>query len=314
MPKRTNAFQRLVALIEAQLQPLGVEVTESKEFRDSITGKVREVDIAIETKVGVHPVAIGIECIDRKRPAPVTWIEQIHDRSQTLEGLHKTVAVSRSGFTGPALVKAERYNIVTITFQEAEESDWVERSRQLLQLKELGVEVIAGERKGVKILVAPPSDPPYPPPPQFGNQDETILYDPTGNPLLSVGEAADSAFKEPAVWEKITEVVAPNTFVRYVLEVIYRNGTYVVDIVGNHHQVSHINVEGEFHKLVSAIPLERTIYQSTAVLHGEGEVFGQPAQVIATERESGGTQFTVAIGRPTPPKPDEAQPNKPRRS
>src|SRR5215216_694661 len=120
MPKRTNSFQRLVALIEDQLQPLGVEVTESKEFRDSVTGRVREVDVAIETKVGVHSFAIGIECIDRARPTPVTWIEQIHARSQNLEGLHKTVAVSRSGFTKPALIKAEQYNFVAITLREAE--------------------------------------------------------------------------------------------------------------------------------------------------------------------------------------------------
>jgi hypothetical protein len=305
MPRRTNAFQRLVALIEDQLQPFGVEVTESKEFRDSITGDVREVDIAIETKVGGHSVAIGIECINRRRPASVTWIEQIHDRGQTLEGLHKTVAVSRSGFTKPALVKAERYNIVAITLREAEESNWVERARKLLQLKELGVEVIVGVRKGVQILVAPPSAPPYPPPPRFDNQDETMLYDPTGRPLGTVGQAADNVFSEPAVWETIAQVVAPNTFVRSVLEAMYRNGTYVEDAAGNNHQVSHINVEGEFHKVVSAIPLERTSYLSAAVLHGEGEVFGQPAQVVATEQEDGTTQFTVAIGKPRPPKPDE---------
>ena len=306
MPRRTNAFQRLVALIEDQLQPLGVEVTESKEFRDSITGDVREVDIAIETKVGVHSFAIGIECIDRKRPAPVTWIEQIHGRSQTLEGLHKTVAVSRSGFTKPALVKAEHYNIVAITLREAEDSDWVERARQLLNLTELGVEVIVGVRKGAQILVAPPSDPP-PPPPQFGNQDEVMLYDPSGEPLETVAQVGDNVYSAPAVWEKIAQEVAPNTYVTSVLEAGYRNGTYVEDTVGNTYQVSHINFKGEFHKLVSAIPLERTTYQSAAVLHGEGEVLGQPAQVVATEREDGTTQFTVAIGKPMPPKPNEEQ-------
>jgi len=128
-----------------------------------------------------------------------------------------------------------------------------------------------------------------------------MLYDPTGKPLVTVAQAADNVFNEPAVWEKVVQEVAPNTYVRFVLEAIYRNGTYVEDVVGNNHQVSHINVVGEFHKLVSAIPLERTSYESTAVLHGEGEVFGQPAQVVATEQEDGTTQFTIAIGKPTPP-------------
>jgi hypothetical protein len=309
MPKRTTAFQQLVALIEDQLQPLGVKVTEAKEFRDSVTDNMREVDIAIEAKLAGHSFAIGIECIDRKRPAPVTWIEGIHDRNQTLEGLHKTVAVSRSRFTKPALVKAERYNIDTITLQEAEESNWVKRARQLLQLNQLGVEGIVGVRKGAKILVAPPSGPPYPPPPQLGNQDETMLYDPTGKPLATVAQVGDEVFSEPEVWEKIAQEVAPNTYVRSVLEAFYRNGTYLEDAAGNDYQVSHINFEGEFHKLVSAIPLERMSYQSTPILHGEGDVFGQPAQVVATEQEDGTTQFTVAIRKPAPPKPDEDQPN-----
>ena len=57
----------------------------------------------------------------------------------------------------PALAKAAHYNIVAITLQEAEESDWVARARQLLQLKEFGVEVIVGERKGPPaFLLLPP--------------------------------------------------------------------------------------------------------------------------------------------------------------
>ncbi len=302
MPKRTNKFQRLVTLIEDQLQPLGVEVTESKEFRDSVTGEAREVDIAIEAKVGIHPVTIGIECIDRKRPAPVTWIEQIQNRNQSLEGLHKTVAVSSSGFTKPALAKAAHYNIVAITLQEAEESDWVARARQLLQLKEFGVEVIVGERKGPpRIFVAPSSPPPYPPPPQFRGPEETMLYDHTGRLLGSVEHAVVDALNEPAVMEKAAQELAPNTSAPFFLEPVYRNGTYVVDAAGNKHQVSHIRVEGEFHKLVSAIPLERTIYEDAAILHGKGEVLGQQMQVVASERENSATKFTVAIGEQTPP-------------
>jgi hypothetical protein len=42
----------------------------------------------------------------------------------------------------------------------------------------------------------------------------------------------------------------------------------VKDAAGNNHQVSYITVEGEFHKVISAIPLERAGYESAAVLHG----------------------------------------------
>lgn len=141
------------------------------------------------------------------------------------------------------LPTAERYNIDTITLQEAKESDWVERARQLLQLSQLSVEVIVGVRKGAKILVAPPSGPPYPPPPQLGNQDETMLYDPTGKPLATVARVGDEVFSEPEVWEKIAQEVAPNTYVRPVLEAIYRNGTYIEDAAGNNYRVIRNPVE-----------------------------------------------------------------------
>ena len=45
VPKRTNAFQTLIALIEQQLASDGVTtVTESEMLNDRLTGKPREVD------------------------------------------------------------------------------------------------------------------------------------------------------------------------------------------------------------------------------------------------------------------------------
>jgi hypothetical protein len=61
MPQRTNPFQQLVHLIEHQLAPHEATVIESKEFIDQVTGQKREVDVVIETKVGIHPFIIGFE-------------------------------------------------------------------------------------------------------------------------------------------------------------------------------------------------------------------------------------------------------------
>jgi hypothetical protein len=75
MPKRTNEFQRLIAAIETNLAPLGAVVTESKLVKDVHSGTEREIDIAIESTVGPHPVLIAIECRDHGRPADVQWID-----------------------------------------------------------------------------------------------------------------------------------------------------------------------------------------------------------------------------------------------
>jgi hypothetical protein len=77
MPQRSNRFQRLIELLERQLAPVGANVFGSRLLRDYRSGEDREVDIIIETTSGIHPIRIGIEVIDHKRPASSTWIESI---------------------------------------------------------------------------------------------------------------------------------------------------------------------------------------------------------------------------------------------
>ena len=73
MPKRSNAFQQVVHLLNKQLNE-GAQVTESKLLKDSSTGKLREVDIVIEASAGVYPVVVSIECAHYTRPVTVEWV------------------------------------------------------------------------------------------------------------------------------------------------------------------------------------------------------------------------------------------------
>ncbi|WP_141547971.1 hypothetical protein [Nocardia farcinica] len=111
MPKRTNAFQKLVATITAHLSA-GAIVTESKMLIDLDTGQEREVDICIEQDVAGHPLRICIECSSHQRARDVTWVEQMHAKHQRLH-TNLLVLASESGFTGSALKKAESYGIQT---------------------------------------------------------------------------------------------------------------------------------------------------------------------------------------------------------
>ena len=275
-------------------------MTESKEFPDRVTGDMREVDIAIETNVGVHPITIGVECIDHKRRAAVTWVEYIHSKHQDLEGVHRTVAVSKSGFSKAALEKAKHYGITTFTLQEAEESNWLRHTPRLLSLKELSTEFIFVVRKGVKVLVAPPSPPPYPPPPQLGREEDCILYDPADHPRGSVAQAVEEALNEPAFKAQIEQEAIPNAGKTFRLEAIYRNGTYIFDLSGTKHEVSHIEINGELHNITSTIPLERANYGTVSLLHGIGEFLGQSMPVAFIEQADGTLQFGVSF-----PKSDE---------
>lgn len=123
MPRRSNKFQDLIELLERQLAPIGAKVSASQLLKDARTGDDREVDIVIETTSGIHPLRIGIEVIDRKRPADGPWMEGIAKKHEDLP-IDKSIAVSRSGFYRPALIKAEAYKIDALTVNEVTELDW----------------------------------------------------------------------------------------------------------------------------------------------------------------------------------------------
>lgn len=113
MPKRSNEFQRLVAMLTA-LSSEGATVHESVEVTEIASQKPREVDVVAVGKVAGHQSIVCIECRDWKRPQDAQWVEQAHTKFEDL-GANVKVLVSSSGFTKLALEKAARHNIKTIT-------------------------------------------------------------------------------------------------------------------------------------------------------------------------------------------------------
>jgi len=122
MPKRSNPFQKLVALINGCMGAAG-RLEESALLIDKVSGEEREVDILILSKVGDYPVNISIEVIDRARKADVSWVEAMHAKHAHLP-TNKLILVSRQGFTKPALEKAQFYGIEAFSFDEALDTDW----------------------------------------------------------------------------------------------------------------------------------------------------------------------------------------------
>jgi hypothetical protein len=64
-----------------------------------------------------------IECRDRARKDSVSWIEEIIGKARSLP-VDKIVAVSTSGFTAAAQKKASENGIVTLSIENALETDW----------------------------------------------------------------------------------------------------------------------------------------------------------------------------------------------
>jgi len=122
MPRRSNDFQRVIALINACLRESGT-VRESALLVDTSNRQEREVDVLISSTIADYPVNIAVEVIDHRRKADSPWIEKMYAKHLHLP-TDKLVLVSRAGFYKPALDKAKSFGIETMTFQEALKTDW----------------------------------------------------------------------------------------------------------------------------------------------------------------------------------------------
>jgi hypothetical protein len=113
MPRRSNEFQKLVALIHGCLGDSG-KVTESALLVDRATGEKRGVDVLIE----ISGFLISVEVRDRTRKAGIAWVEEMHAKHSDL-ATDKLVLVSRNGYYRTALDKARFHGIETMTFADA---------------------------------------------------------------------------------------------------------------------------------------------------------------------------------------------------
>ena len=119
MPKRSNEFQRLIALL-TMAKSDGAIVHESVEIETLDGGKKREIDVVAVGAVAGHRTVVAIEARDTKRRQDVLWVEQAKTKFERL-GANVKILVSSSGFTAEALESATKFGIKTITPGEVTE-------------------------------------------------------------------------------------------------------------------------------------------------------------------------------------------------
>jgi hypothetical protein len=123
MPPRTNDFQRQILVLEQALAGDGATAAESVMVRNRSTKREREVDVVITQEIGGREWRMAVECRDTRRPQDTPWIEQLKSKYEHL-GMHRVIAVSRSGFTDPAREYAYQVGIETMSFDEAKNTEW----------------------------------------------------------------------------------------------------------------------------------------------------------------------------------------------
>jgi hypothetical protein len=105
-----RGFEQLVARIEEDSAPLGLKVTSPDRIPCRTTGRLREVDASIRSRVGTANVLITVECRKRGRKQDVTWIEQLAAKKHAI-GADRTIAVSSAGFSLNAQATARKHGI-----------------------------------------------------------------------------------------------------------------------------------------------------------------------------------------------------------
>lgn len=105
MPRRTNLFQEVVAILHGHLAG-DAEVEESALLTDAVTGADREVDVVIRSQIAGHGLIISVEASARQRKADALWVEQTIGKHSNLP-THQLVLVAQSGFTRAARRKAD---------------------------------------------------------------------------------------------------------------------------------------------------------------------------------------------------------------
>jgi|GEM_PF-1060264 len=279
MPKRTNDFQKIVAHLEHQLSHKGARVTESKLLIDKRTGSKREVDIVIETKAGIHPFIIGIECIDHKRPASITWLEQISKKHEALP-INKTIAVSRSGFVKGAQKAAKDLKIDLYTFGEVLQADWV---KMVSTFKTMSVEGFCLPKQ-VEVAI------------QYVNGKKLVRI---GQDEISQSRLYFANGSNTELRGIIRHFLNDNGFIDYCddnvgsnvntilnITLLFENATYIlIESAGFRPEVHSIIITAKCRRETVTVNLEPTSYGPAQVAVGMGKIFGKTIVISVIEEK-----------------------------
>lgn len=125
MDRTGREFELLVREIERLLMhAYGVRVEQVQSiwrYRPigRISGKSREVDVAIFVNIGVRRLLFAIECRDWNKRQGVRWIEQLASKRKDIDA-DRMIAVARAGFTPDAVKLAKAFDIELHTLSDRE--------------------------------------------------------------------------------------------------------------------------------------------------------------------------------------------------
>ena len=155
MARKGRETELLIKKLEEIYFDKSFVVKSPDHIYDKVAECDREVDVSISGSVGTHDILIVFECRNRKTIQDMTWIEQIHSKTKDI-GANKVIAVSTSGFTPRAKMKATSYGIELRMIEDIDNPSFlhflteVEYNNTTLhnRVVELDIQIVPLEMKG----------------------------------------------------------------------------------------------------------------------------------------------------------------------
>lgn len=286
MPQRSNAFQTLIHLIEAQLAPQGATVTESALLKDNQDGTEREIDVLVRIPAGDRELKVGIECRDHKRRADLPWVEAVKGKYEFLD-VDRIVLVARQGFSRAAIARAKLWGIETLTIESAVRQDWSNRLHRV---------------QSVKLILERVS---YPGPANFvletvvgkafvGEVTVGFLTYPNGT-RRTLREISQRAFETDERRNELAALTGRNAGQPIPVRMKFPSGTTLTDAAGTAWRVQELNLHIQVVREESITNLSFGKYNRTEVAHGEGAVGETKYQVVYTQKPGEGVRGKTLI-------------------
>ena len=123
MTKESTKFEELTAEVFSALR--NDPKLESVEHNVSLIGEdgPRQIDVVVRGKVGPVDILTVVECKDQKRKVDIGVVDAFHSKSRDVKA-HKSVLVSRSGYSKKALEKGKRVGMSLCTLHDAKYEKW----------------------------------------------------------------------------------------------------------------------------------------------------------------------------------------------
>jgi hypothetical protein len=264
-------------------------VTESEMLRDPSSGRAREVDLVIRSKVAGFEIIISVECTDRKRPASVEWVEQICCKHRDLP-TQKLVLISKSGYTTAARAKALAFGVEPLSLDTAQQVNWTKYVDRHSKLFLASIDIVT---------VVVPTSPTYiPVSPYHGISMQTVFLDPEGKIRATAEEIAYALLAK----EQILAATVSK------MNIVHGGGWDICIAMkprvrmrfpdGSEHEVEELKVSVLANPLLVRFDLERASFRDAQVAYGTSQTKYGNFLLTILEAEGNMPSAQVRIRRP----------------